>query len=566
MFLRQIYTTFLTLLILFSTAVFAQEKILTKKEITALVKEATKLMKEGKYEQSLIKSRRAIYQCRAINDNNLIASCYNTIAGNNDELNYPEKALFFYKKSLYYANKTNNDDLKNKLNNNLGNIYCFNKNQFEKGFQHYKKSIAYSAKIKDSSQIYFTTVNIIWACFDHGFYDIGLPYLNFVNKFQKKHGDSSTEVGLNMLNGIYYSHINKNKEANSFFIKAIALGEKGKEKSDLSFAYQEYSKFLVKIGNYKKAYENLELYSKINDELYNEEILIKTNIANLNLELDETKREIKRVENEYKQKQQILKQKESKNQKIFLIFIALFTFSGVLLYFFFQNARLKQKNKLNKIKSKLQLNIMNATFDGQEIERKKIASFLHDNISSKLSSAGLQLFAFSAINKIESEEINKSKEILKEVHDEIRNLSHELLPTLLAKFGLFYAIQDLCEKNSNTIVQFEYASSLPIEKRYNEDYETKIYYIIAELFNNILKHSQATKVKLTIEEENNDLVLLIEDNGKGFKTVIKSNVIEGFGLTQIRARISSMKGRFIINSVIDVGTFVQIKIPIQDKS
>ncbi|MFD0778761.1 hypothetical protein ACFQZF_09960 [Flavobacterium myungsuense] len=142
-------------------------------------------MKSGKYDQSLIKSRYALTQCKAINDNDLIATCYNTIAANLDELNYPEKALFYYNKSLFYADKTNNDDLKNKLNNNLGNIYCFDKKQFERGFNHYKKSIALSTKIKDSSQIYFTTINIIWACFDNKLYKKGLPYLNFANKFQK---------------------------------------------------------------------------------------------------------------------------------------------------------------------------------------------------------------------------------------------------------------------------------------------------------------------------------------------------------------------------------------------
>ncbi|MFD0778760.1 hypothetical protein ACFQZF_09955 [Flavobacterium myungsuense] len=174
-----------------------------------------------------------------------------------------------------------------------------------------------------------------------------------------------------MLNGIYYSHINKNKEANTYFENALKFGLKYDNKSDLSYVYLEYSKFLMKIGNHKKAYEYLELYSKINDELINEEILIKTNIAHLNLELEESKRQIKRVENSYKQKQQQLKENAAKNQRLFLIIIALLTIFGILLYFFFQNAKLKQKNKLNKIRSKLQLNVINATFDGKEIERKK---------------------------------------------------------------------------------------------------------------------------------------------------------------------------------------------------
>lgn len=559
---KRLYIIVSVALIYFSEITFAQQKILSKSEIATLVKEATRLMKDGKYDQSLIKSRHALTQCKTINDNDLIATCYNTIGANVDELNYPEKALYYYNKSLFYADKTNNDDLKNKLNNNLGNIYCFDKKQFERGFNHFKKSIALSTKIKDSTQIYFTTINLIWACFDNKLFKKGLPYLNFANKFHNKFGNSSNIVSLNMLNGIYNSHINKNNEANTYFANALKFGLKGDDKSDLSFVYQEYSKFLMKIGKPKKAYEYLELYSKINDELINEEILIKTNIAHLNLELEESKRQIKRVENSYKQKQQQLKENAAKNQRLFLIIIALLTIFGILLYFFFQNAKLKQKNKLNKIRSKLQINVINATFDGKEMERKKIASFLHDNISSKLSSAGLHLFAFGAINKIDSEEIKKTREILKEVHDEIRNLSHELSPSLLAKFGLYHAIQDLCEKNSNALIEFEYSIAVDLKQRYNEDFETKLYHIISELFNNILKHSSASKAVIAIEEKNKELIIIIEDNGKGFKTT-KSISNEGFGLTQIRARISSMNGKISITSIVDTGTLVIIKVPIQ---
>ena len=562
---KRIYIAVSVLLIHFSSIAFEQQKILSKIQIAQLVKESTHLMKAGKYDQSLIKSRYALTQSKAINDDDLIATCYNTIAANLDELNYPEKALFYYNKSLFYADKTNNEDLKNKLNNNLGNIYCIDKKQFERGFNHYKKSIALSTKIKDSSQIYFTTINIIWACFDNKLFEKGLPYLKFANKFQNKFGNSSNIVGLNMLNGIYCSHINKNNEANTYFTNAIKFGLKYDNKSDLSFVYEEYSRFLMKIGNPKKAYEYLELYSKINQELYNEEILIKTNIAHLNLELEESKRQIKKVENSYKQKQQQIKENATKNQRLFLIIIALLTIFGILLYFFFQNTKLKQKNKLNKIRSKLQLNVINATFDGKEIERKKIACLLHDSISSKLSSAGLQLSAFSAITKIDSEEIKKTKEILKEVHDEIRNLSHELSPSLLAKFGLYHAIQDLCDKNSNIFIEFKHSIAIDLKQRYNEEFETKLYQIISELFNNILKHSKASKALITIEEINNELIIIIEDNGKGFKTT-KSTSNEGFGLTQIRARISSMNGKIAITSIVDTGTLVIINVPIQEKN
>ena len=222
---------------------------------------------------------------------------------------------------------------------------------------------------------------------------------------------------------------------------------------------------------------------------------------------------------------------------------------------------MKQKNKLKDIRSKIQENIINASIDGQELERKKIASFLHDNISSLLSSAGLHLNVFTSINKAQPEEINKTKEILEEAHNQIRNLSHELMPTLLVRFGLLYALEDLCEKTSNSRIKITFNSSIAIKKRYNEDFEMKLYFIIAELLNNIIKHSKATTADVTIKEVENKLFIVVSDNGNGFINN-KLEVTEGFGINQIRARINNMKGEFIINSTLNKGTIVSLKIPI----
>ena len=261
--------------------------------------------------------------------------------------------------------------------------------------------------------------------------------------------------------------------------------------------------------------------------------------------------------------QQQLEEKQSKNRKIFGVFLALLILSLILFYFFHQNTRLKQKNKLKDIESRVQQNIINATIDGQEIERKKIAAVLHDNISAMLSSAGLQLSAFVAGNPQPPDEIRKTREIIRETHDKVRDLSHELVPVLLAKFGLLYALQDLCDKNSNSVMQFNCDSKIPEKRRYDEDFEMKIYFIITELLNNIIKHSGASEANVLISEANEMLTIVIIDNGRGFDTS-KPHLNEGFGLTQIRARIVNMNGTFTINSRPKNGTTVHIKIPVQN--
>ena len=546
----------------FSTSiVLAQSNIPCKSEVTAIAKEANELMKVGNHEQSLIKSRLALSQAILLKDDNLIAGSYNTIAANFDQLSEYDKASYYYHKGLTYANKTDNDMLKNWLNNNLGNIYCFDKKQYKKGIEHYKKSLQYSTKIKDSVQILFTKLNLTWAYFDIDRYEDGLPYLRYINKFHKKHGDDATIVALKMLNGMYYSYKNDTEKAQYFFENAIKLGNEGNEKFDLSYSHHEFSKFLLKNGNYKKAYKNLDLFNTITEELNNQEKLQKANVAGINLEIDEYKREIDKIESEFKTKEHLLLEEQSRNKKIVIVLMAILILLFFLFYFYSQNAKLKHKNKLKDLRSKVQDNMINASINGQELERKKIASFLHDNISALLSSAGLHLHAYTSQNQSHSEEIMKTKAILEQAHDQVRDLSHELMPTLLARFGLFDALEDLCEKNSNSILHVEYSGTLDRTTRFHEDFEIKIYFIIMELLNNIIKHSQAKQAKISIHENSEHLNITITDNGKGFDSK-KFHILEGFGINQIKARINNLKGTVVINSKLDSGTAIVINVPI----
>lgn len=255
------------------------------------------------------------------------------------------------------------------------------------------------------------------------------------------------------------------------------------------------------------------------------------------------------------------KSEQLRNKKIVSLSIILTIIIFLLFYFLYQNNKLKQKIKRKDTKQKILLDIINSGIDSQEVERKKIASFLHDNINSLLSSAGLHLNTFTAQHDIKSDEIQKAKNILSEVHELLRDMSHDLVPSLLVRFGLIYALEDLCEKNSNSAIEFEFSSSIPTSRRYVEKFEMKIYFIVSELFSNITRHSNAKKAKLSLTEKENQLILCIYDDGIGFKTQ-KLKEVEGFGLNRIRAQIKKYKGTLSIVSKEKQGTKIKIQIPL----
>jgi signal transduction histidine kinase len=402
-----------------------------------------------------------------------------------------------------------------------------------------------------------------------GSYNNHFFYYTLINKHSmaKSYLDSSYSYAIKINNkkliisslsnyGYYYMQFEND------FKKGADTYEKIKKdfKDDLStFDYVELYSNLVyayeQLGDYKRANFNSSLALDYSKMLYNENL-------NDKIREIETKYIIEKVEDEFKEKSKQLEERQSRNRKIIFIFVALFGFSLVLFYFFYQNLQLKQRNKIKELDSEIQENIINASIDGQEIERKKLSEVLHDNISALLSSAGLHLSAYLVGQKGEiPEEIVKARSLLKEAHDQVRDLSHELVPPVLAKLGLFYAVQDLCEKNSNSIIQFTFNFFDSNQKRYNEEFETKVYFIITELVNNIVKHSKATSGYITLEERNNQLIINVEDNGKGFDST-KAYSSDGFGLTQIKARVKNLKGKITINSKLNAGTLVYIKLQI----
>lgn len=553
--------TFILLFLGIVTLTKAQENILSKNEIIKLAKEANSDRESGNYEQSLLKSRIALQNSIFIKNNSLIANSYNNIAANFDELGEADKAFPYYKKALIYANKTNNNILKHQVNNNLGNIYCFDKKQYEIGINYYKKSLEYSKILKDSAQLVFTNLNITWAYFDLKQFKNGLPYLNFINKYHSKFGDESTIVALNMLNGMHYDGLNENKIAEKYYLKAIEFGKKGEEKSDLSFTYLEYSKLLSKNKEFEKAYSNLSLYYKITDELNSEEKIKKANTTGINLQIDEYKRDVDKITTAYNTKKSLLLEAKKRNKIIVLIFLSLLLLLFFIAVIYTKNKALKFDNKIIKLQNNIHQNIINTSVDVQETERKNTALFLHNNISTMLASAVIQLNIHQSQNKSITKEVTETKSILEEIQTKVSDYSHSILPTLLAKFGLFYALEDLCQKNSNETILIEYSTTILIKTRYDEGFEMKIYYIISELINNIIKHSQASLAKITIEENESQLIFKLLDNGIGFDTM-NFDFIEGFGLNQIKARVKKMNGEFKVKSTKNFGTIIALKVAI----
>lgn len=501
--------------------------------ILKILKKAENDFKEANFEQSLITSRIALNAATYIKNDYFIARSYKVIAANYNELIEFDKAIFFYKKALIYADKTDNDTLKNRICNNLGNMYCFEKKHYTEGIDYYKKSIQYSLKINDSSQVYFTTVNIAWAYFDIGSFVQGEDYLDFLNKNHKKYGDESTEIVLNMLNGMYYGHKKDISKAEAYFLKSIELGKKSTEKSDLSYAHLEYSKFLNLIGKHKEAYNNLKTYNAITAELYNAEKLRKASVAGFNLELDEYKRQIDKIESEKDSQYQSLR----KSRVIVFLFILISFVFLVLIFTLFKNISFKKKTNIELLKAKEiaeEASLLKTQFISTISHELRtplygvvgITNMLLEEHKELARSPHLSSLKFSAryllslVNDIL--QINKIEENKVTLENLTFNLSDEIN---VIKNSLSF----LSQKNKNDI-SIIIDSDIP---EYLIGDKLRLAQIMMNLVSNALKFTKAGEVLITanlvkIVDDNYFIEFNIKDNGIGIAREDQDKIFEKF--------------------------------------
>ncbi|MBF0695736.1 MAG: response regulator [Flavobacterium sp.] len=275
-----------------------QTPVYPRKEIVKLTDKADAFLLDLKFKESLFYSREALKQAITINDSYLIATAYNTIAGNYDELSEVDKAVHNYKKALYYANKTDNDSLKGWVNNNLGNIYLFEKKDYSTGVFYYQRALEYAGKVKDTSNLYLTNLNLSWGNFDIGNYENAAQHFQFLTDNHERYSSPETEVIYNMLKGMVNAHNKNYQEAEKYFKTAISTAHEVGEPLDLAYSSREYAKLLLELGDYKNAYKYMNDYHTLVNEVYDQSKLKKADVEGVHLELDEYKRALERIEAE----------------------------------------------------------------------------------------------------------------------------------------------------------------------------------------------------------------------------------------------------------------------------
>ncbi len=206
---------------------------------------------------------------------------------------------------------------------------------------------------------------------------------------------------------------------------------------------------------------------------------------------------------------------------------------------------------------------LHAVIAGQEIERKRISRELHDGIGQMLLAIKVKLEGLNIINDIkELNKINDIKHVSVKSIDEIKRISDNLMPVILDELDIAMSLKSLCEEIQNTYnIRIDFVS-YGVSEKLNSDIKTNIYRITQEALNNICKHSEASEANVQLLGNEEQLTLIINDNGIGFDSknidCLKSN-----GLYNMKDRTIILKGEIKFESKINVGTEISVKIPLK---
>ncbi len=463
-----------------------------------------------------------------------------------------DRSLQMYDEAFAIYKKLNAEGDMATILNESGVVFEYKKD-YEEAIRRYKRSLAIREKINDPVGIAYS-----------------YNFLGGVYTLQKKFVEAESYL---------VKSLELRKQLNDSFAIALGYGdlgymykEQGKyvkaiEQYNLSNAialnmqyaelrlsnYKELAAILEKTGNFAGSLDYYKKHTLLKDSIYSVDKM--TQIEQLNAKYQTEKKE-----------QQLQLQKAEITKKNYLLWGLTLGIGMLLLagFAFYRKRVVQQELRLQSEVIKQQDLATRAIIIAEENERKRIAADLHDGVGQMMSAAKMNLSAFEhdITFKDETQKISFEKllGLVDESCKEIRNVSHQMMPNALLKSGLASAVKEFLDKIDNRIIKISLHAE-GLQERLDSNTETVLYRVIQECVNNVIKHSGANNLDISLIKDADGISATVEDNGRGFDTADKKK-FDGIGLKNIYSRITFLKGTVDFDSSPGKGTLVAIHVPI----
>ncbi|TCJ12000.1 tetratricopeptide repeat protein [Flaviaesturariibacter flavus] len=268
-----------------------------------------------------------------------------------------------------------------------------------------------------------------------------------------------------------------------------------------------------------------------------------------------------------KKEQTIREQQFALDRKNLLLIAsaALLVLGTALAYSGYRRRRLVHRHALQQLLIQQQEAATRAIIEAEESERQRIAKELHDGVGQMMSAARMNLSSLGSRLPLGDADNRKTFDnvitLVDESCREVRAVSHNMMPNALLRSSLAAALRAFIDKIDIKALQVHlYTEGL--DDRLEDNVQTVLYRVVQECVNNVIRHSGASRLDISLIREGNELTATIEDNGSGFDP---QEAAQGLGLRNIRTRIGYLKGSVDFDSRPGRGTLVAFTVPLQER-
>lgn len=513
---------------------------------------------QGEFEKALEFQLKSLEIGEALGEKKLLASTLNDIGILYKNLQEFETAIVYYEKALIIIEELGYTFPRIMIINNIGTIYV-EIEQEDKAMEYYNKALDLSIENNILGAKALCMNNIGELLVKRNKHSEALEYFLETHEIDKTTGDKFGGVYTLLNLGATYCDLKEFPKSIKHYELALTDAIELKASMLESKIYKGLTESYERMNDSKKALFYFKKFKHLNDSVFNQDK--SKQIAEMQTKYDTEKKE---KENQLMKQEGLLKDEEIANKdeqrkrQVVSFIAAILLIIGILIRYYYRN-----KIKEQKLQEVHQQQRFKAVIEAEEKERIRIAKDLHDGLGQLLSTAKINMSSLEGelVDKEDDVLLNNSMSLIDEAVTEVRNISHNMMPTALIDFGLTRAIEALTSRinDANLIkVKFDHSG---LDDRIEQSTEIALYRIIQEVLNNMIKHSEAAEIIVELKKLGKKVHLQIQDNGKGFD-VSKIDQSKGIGWKNIYSRLSMINGEIDIKSGLNEGTVININLVI----
>jgi len=513
--------------------------------------------KQGRLKEALEHQISALKIYQKLGQDKWIGYCLNNIAIIHQNLGNLNKALEYHQKALEYRIKMNDQLGEATSYSNMANLYS-RINDTISAIGYYEKALSISRSLKNDELISGNLSNMANISLAQKNYDKALKLYQESLEIRERLGDSKGISSTLSRIGTVYTETHRYKEAAKVLNRSLSIAKNISVTEEELSALLGLAKLKALTNQLDSSFVLMRLYITSKDSVYDARIKQQILDVQSQYETDKLEQDLELVKKEKEFTEIKLQQRKT---EIWLLIFVIISITGAGIFLFYRH-QARQKAAANAERIKEQETRMNAVFQAQEEERRRIAKELHDGVGQTISAIKMnyQSLTNKASDNVLSSEFQKIERMLDNAGKEVRSISHQMIPKELEQFGLVPAVEGMLNLNlehSSLEYQFEHSG---FEERIGNHIELVLFRVLQELVSNVIKHSKASELNVQLVKVKSHVVLNVSDNGIGFEVEKKEK--NGIGLLNIASRIDSIKGHLHYESAMGSGTSVTIRTPI----